>query len=474
MLCKSAVSGALKTLIVAFTIPLLAGCVAEQRLSWSPDGKKLALVGSDGVRVSIDGGIHLGEPVEEEAEIVTWFPDSKRIVVVSKAGCENWPVLEKNVDKEEVDGIKASAAQFLKQVENCNGDFAACRDALLKENFNTNYLSQALFYLNSSAQEKMSTLVGREWRELKPNNSFISTSTIKIFAVDGNGAPQLKNTMARTTEEFNSAKVSPSNEFVFLVDNDSDLCLASTESSGKGFREIGHGFGKFPDWDVNTDVIYGLQTFTKKDKAGDKTYQELVSIDARKPGSVKHLAKVSTLNQKVRATVDGNVIYGSEIAINSTGKGKPQRVETLNMFTLASGKAKRIYQSLKGDNLENFEVSPDGKNVSIPNSNGSIKVITLKDNKTRLIVSGDPKNDKDVFTPVWRNNDEICYENLATKNDAGVVALYSLKGRTSKGISKDWPIEAVTGLLVKPKENQLTFSKMIEDLKDRKNRAKTL
>ncbi len=58
--------------------------IAEQRLSWSPDGKKLALVGSDGLRVSNDGGFHLSEPVEEQAQIVTWFPDSKRIIVVTK------------------------------------------------------------------------------------------------------------------------------------------------------------------------------------------------------------------------------------------------------------------------------------------------------------------------------------------------------------------------------------------------------
>ncbi len=475
MFCKSAVSRAVKTIVFAMTIPLLAGCDVEQRLSWSPDGKKLAIVGTDGVRISTDGGFHLGEPVEEDAQIVSWFPDSKRVVVVSKTGCESWADLEENVDKEEVDGIKASAAQFLKQLENCQGNYKVCRDRLRKENFNGNYLSQALFYLRSTENERMAQLVGREWREFKISDSTIPVSTVKTFAVDAKGAPQLIHTMIRTTDEFESAKVSPSNEFVCLVDNDENLQLASTEPSQKGFREIAGGFGKMPDWDVNTDVIYGLHAVKKKEKTGEKNYQELVSIDAIKPSSMKRLAALPTIaNEKVRATVDGNLIYGSTATIKTGKTGKPQSVNTLNVMTLASGKTKRFYQGLKGDRLENFEVSPDGKNVSIPTSNGTIKVVSLQGSKTRLIRAGDPKSDQDVFTPVWRNNDEICFENVTTASGDSAVALYSLKGGKSKGISKDWPFDAVTGLLSKPKEDQLTFGKMIENLKEQKNRPRPL
>jgi WD40 repeat protein len=473
MLCKSAVKHAVKTVVIALTIPLFAGCVAEQRLAWSPDGKKLAVVGSDGVRISTDGGFHLGEPVEEDAQIVSWFSDSKRVVVVTKKPCENWADLEKNVEKEEVDGIKASAAQFLKQLENCRENYTICRDRLRKENFNSNYLSQALFYLRSTENERMTRLVGRDWRDFKISDATIPVSTVKVFAVEGNGALHLKQTIERTTDEFESAKVSPSSEFISLVDNDANLCLASTESGDKGVREIGCGFGKFPDWDVNADVIYGLHSVTKKEKTGEKNYQELVSIDARKPDSMKRLATLPTIaNEKVRATVDGKLIYGSSATIKTGKTGKPRCVSTLNVMTLSSGKTKRVYQGLKGDRLENFEVSPDGKNISIPNSNSSIKVVSLKDGRTRLIRAGDPKSEKDVFTPVWKNSDEVCFENLSTANGESVVALYSLKGGKSKGLSKDWPIEAVTGLLGKPKEDQLTFEKMIENLKEQKNKSR--
>ncbi len=470
MLCKSAVSRTVKTLVVALSVPLLAGCVAEQRLSWSPDGTKLALVGADGLRVSADGGFHLSEPVEEQAQLVTWFPDSKRIVVVTKDGCENWADLEKNVDKEEIAAIKESAAQFLNQLEKCNGNYALCRDALIKERFNGKYLSPALLYLRTTAEEKMQHLAGREWRAMRVSDSFVPISTVKKLGVVGKSAPQLIDTLVRTTNQFESAKVSPSNEFVCLVDKDENLLLSSTEPVQNGFREIGRDFGSMPDWDVNTDVIYGLHAVTKKEKTGEKNYQELVSIDARKPAFMKRLLTLPTnSNEKVRATVDGNLIYASEATIK-IGKKKPLSVKTLNMMTLASGKTKRVYQGNQGDQMDNFEVSPDGKHVSIPNSNGAIKVITLKDSKTQLIALGNSKTAKDVFTPVWRNNDEICYENLSSTNSLGMVALYSLKGRKSTSINMAWPHEAIAGLLGSQKDSPISFGKMIEDLKDQKNR----
>ncbi len=469
MLCKSAVSGAVKGSVVACTITLLSGCVAEQRLTWSPDGKKLALVGSDGVRVSTDGGLHLGEPVEEDAQLVSWFPDSKRVVVVSKSGCESWADLENQVDKAEVDGIKASADQFLKQLESCNGDFAVCRDALLKEGFNANYLAQALYYLRATAPDKMSKLVGREWAAMKLNDSMIPISSIKVFDVEAKGSLHARHTVARSTDDFESAKVSPSNEFVCLVDNDGNLQLASTDSHEKGFREIASGFAKLPDWDVDTDVIYGLHTITKKIKASELKLQELVSIDARKPKSMKHLADVSSGHEKVRATVAGNLLFVSDATIRSKN-GKTRNVETLNLFALSSGKARRIYLSAKGDRLENFEVSPDGKNVSVPNATGAVKVIALRDGKARLIASGNSKNEGDVFTPVWKNNEEICFEKVMAPDGHGQVALFSLHSGTTKNISSDWPINAVSGVLTGGADKPLTFEKMIDQLKERKKR----
>ncbi len=473
MLCKSALSRTLKTLVIAMTLPLLTGCIAEQRLSWSPDGKKLALVGSDGVRISTDGGFHLSDAVEVDAQIVSWFPDSKRMVVVTKDRIENWADLEKSIDRREVDEIKDCAAQFLKELENCHGNYAACRDALIKQGFNGSYLQQALYYLRATASEKMQKIIGHEWRTMSLGDSIIPFTKVKTFAVDDKSGLQLIHTLVRTTDVFESVKVSPSNEFVCLVDNDENLLLSSTVPPPKGFLEIGRGFGNRPDWDVNTDVIYGLRAALKKEKSGVKNYQELVSIDARKPNSMKRLLALPTAaNKKVRATVDGNLLYASTTTIKAGKNAKAISVDTLNMLTLASGKTKTVYQCMKGDQLDNFEVSPDGKNVSIPNSSGGIRVVALKDSKTRSIVPGNPKNEQDLFTPVWKDNDELCYENIALTNGIDTVSLYSLKAGKSKSLSKNWPIEAVTALLGKPKDNQLTFGKMVEDLKDQKNRPK--
>lgn len=468
MLFKTAVSRAAKTLIVALTIPLLAGCVAEQRLAWSPDGKKLALVGADGVRVSTDGGLHLGEPVEEDAQLVAWFPDSKRVAIVTKSDCESWSDFEKLVDKEEVDAIKNGAAQLLKQLEICEGNYSACRDALMKEHFNGAYIGAILYYLRSTSQNDMSRLVGHEWNVVKPADSFTTISRIKIFDVEGGGSLNHKQTLTCTSDDFESVRVSPSNEFVCLVDRDANLCLSQTSPGSKGFRRIASKFAKLPDWDFNTDVIYGLHTVLKAGKTGEQEFKELVSVDARKPGSLKRLTAAATQNPKVRATVDGNLILGSVINLPAGPRGKAQSIDALSVFNLTSGKTRRIYQATKGDKLENFEVSPDGKNISIPNISGAVTILSLPNGKSRKIISGNSKSERDVFTPVWRDNNEVCFERVSIKDDIGQVALFSLSTNKSRDISVKWPPKAVFGLLNKPDDKQLSFEQMLNDLKEQK------
>lgn len=475
MLSKSVVSRVVKTFVVALTIPLLAGCVAEQRLSWSPDGKKLAIVGADGLRISVDNGIHLGEPVEDDAQLVGWFPDSKRVAVVTKSNFENWAELEKSLDKEEVDEIKLGGAQMLKQLELCGGDFAVCRDALMKDNFNAAYIQPVLYYLRSTQHDSMQRLVGREWSEMRAMDAFVFLSRIKVYEVDASGKLQHKQTLASTADTFESIRVSPSNEFLCLVDKDGNLCLAQTNANAKGYRRIGSKFAKLPDWDLNTDVIYGLHTVSKTDSKGKPfEAQELVSVDVKKAGTLKRLTAVATSNDKVRATVDGNLIFGSYSTIPTGKKGKVKNADALSVFNLTSGKSKRLLVAASGDKLENFEVSPDGKKISITNSNGAVKVVSLPAGTYRVVVPGVPKNERDVFTPVWKSNDEICYERLSIKDGLGKVALLSLSTNKSKDISSAWPAEAVRGLLNDPKKSsKLSFEDMLKDLADHRTKVKS-
>lgn len=463
MLSKTAVKRAVNTFIFALAIPLLAGCVAEQRLAWSPDGRKMALVGADGVRISTDGGMHLGDPVEEDAQLVAWFPDSKRVAVVSKTDCDSWAELEKTVDKEEVEAIKTNGDKFLNHLEKCQGNFAACRDSLIKDHFEGNYMPQVLYYLRTNSAQDMQRLAGREWAAMKPD-SFTTISYIKIFELEGKNSLHSRQTLSCTTRDFDSVKVSPSNEFVCLVDKEANLCLVQT-SGAKGLDCVALGIAKLPDWDVDTDVIYAQHSDRKTVNGKEVVSQEIVSIDARKPSTMKRLARVQTTNDKVRATIDGNLIFGSQV-IASAGRGRTQTLESLNLFNLGSGKSKNIYHAAKGDRLQNFEVSPDGKKVSIPNASGQVKVVMLPGGQVRSIVAGNPKNDRDVFTPVWKNNYEVCFEKIPPKEGPGKVALFSLKTNKSRDISIEWPESAIAALMGKPDDKRLSFEKLVADLKD--------
>lgn len=458
MFCKSAASRAVKTMLVALTLPLLAACTVEQRLSWSPDGNKLAVIGADGVRVSVDGGLHLGEPVEPNAKLLNWSADSKKLIVVSESPCETWEEAEKQLSKDTVEAIKECASKLIAELDKSNGDFAAC-SAALKNNFDATHLNAALFYLYATQPDKMRKYAGKEAQLLQLG---LSLSTVKSYEVEK--GIKLKEALFTTDRTFESAMVSPSTEYAFFIaGGNKELLTVELKDVKKSWKSFGHGYEKYPDWDLNTDVIYALRSFPDSGKG--KPTGELVSIDIKKApkDAVKHLSDVYHSYDKVQATVDGNILF---VAIRA-GSLPVGKFSNLFSYNLTSGKLKKVHATSSGSRLDSFEVSPDGNSVSIPGKNNSLEILSLQNGK-RSVVSpavAEEDDDDDTFAPVWRNNQELCYNRRQAGSQKSAVALYSLQTKTSKDISSQWPSEAVAGLLDKANKT-MSFEDFLNNLRE--------
>jgi WD40 repeat protein len=457
MACKSAASRAVKTMLVALTIPLLAACDVEQRLAWSPDGNKLAVVGADGVRVSTDGGLHLSEPVEPEAKLLNWFADSKRLLVVSETSYESWEAAEKRLSKEDVAAVGSCASQLITELERCNGDLAACRDALKKNKFDATHLNAALFYLNATQGEKIRKFAGNDGRLFRLG---MTLSTVSTYDVDKD--LKLKETLFTTDRTFDSAAVSPSNEyFCFISGAENELLTAEAKNPKNTWKSFGRDYQDFPDWDINTDFIYALKSVPAPGKG--KPDFELVSIDVKKDPAqaVKHLSDVYSAYDKVRATVDGNILFVASRA-GSVPVGK---YSSLFSYNLTSGKLKKLQSSSSATQLEKFEVSPDGNSVSIPGAYNALAVLNLQNGKRQIVAPAVTKKDQDTFVPVWRNNEELCFNRIQAGADKSTVALYSLRTGQSKDLSNAWPEKAVAGLLAVT-DKTLSFDDFLKSLRE--------
>src|SRR6185295_10991260 len=78
--------------ILLFTL-LLTGCIPE-RVVWSPDGTRAAVIGDDGLHISdVDG--KLSPLLVPSVKRVSWFPDSKHVVAIYSVELKNWQEMEK-------------------------------------------------------------------------------------------------------------------------------------------------------------------------------------------------------------------------------------------------------------------------------------------------------------------------------------------------------------------------------------------
>src|SRR5271155_3936259 len=95
----------LATLLLS--IMVLTGCDQKDLVQWSPDGKRVAIIASGGVRVGDEKG-KLSQPVLPGAKFCRWLPDSTHAIVVSTKTTSSW--------KEVNDLLSPKEHQTVKQI----------------------------------------------------------------------------------------------------------------------------------------------------------------------------------------------------------------------------------------------------------------------------------------------------------------------------------------------------------------------
>ncbi|HEY9755509.1 MAG TPA: hypothetical protein V6C97_10130 [Oculatellaceae cyanobacterium] len=99
-------------LLVAFcTVFLLTACDSTDLIQWSPDGKRVAVLASDGLRLGDETG-KLSAPVDESICALRWFPDSNRAVVKTCVLVTKWADLRKILSQREQGEIQIAARKI--------------------------------------------------------------------------------------------------------------------------------------------------------------------------------------------------------------------------------------------------------------------------------------------------------------------------------------------------------------------------
>ncbi|MBC7997075.1 MAG: PD40 domain-containing protein [Leptolyngbya sp.] len=463
---KSAISDMVRTFLFAVSIPLLAACNPEQHLAWSPDGKVLAVIGTDGLRISTNGGTKLSEPIDASAGLLSWFGDSKRLLVVSGTNAQNWSDVQKKIDKSELDKIKTCAKQLKDALEKCDGNFTRCREMLKQTGITADYIPEALHYLRTTDDAVMTKMLGNSWQSLKLAETQVVS--LQIGELSKNSL-ELKEPIFNTSKKLESAKVSPTNEYISVVDTDRNLRIFGVEQREKGWRALSKVVTTLPDWDANTNVLYVVRQKTIPGEPKNEM-QELVAlkIDYKKEAQIayEHLANVHNSNQKLRATASGDIyLMASDVGFAALKKSKGYSPVGLYNFNLASAKARKLYSPSTNEGISSFEVSPDGKFIAISSNSGLVKILSSKDGKVRSTVAQQVKGAGVIYAPVWRNNDELCFQHVFPNKNTSRLELYSLETSTTKELSANWPSKAIVGILNETESSSMSLDDMMNELR---------
>src|SRR5277367_3705006 len=76
-------------LAIVFVVSMLTACDRKDLIIWSPDGKRMAVLASDGLVLGDETG-RISAPLHTDVEILRWLPDSKHAFVVSTDVVESW------------------------------------------------------------------------------------------------------------------------------------------------------------------------------------------------------------------------------------------------------------------------------------------------------------------------------------------------------------------------------------------------
>jgi hypothetical protein len=440
----------------------LAACdETSEKLFWSPDGAKLAVLAADGLHLAgADGNLSSSLIAPEVKQIIWTGPDSA-YVLRKEPFKSAQDVIDLAGPKEGAD-LEARSQKFLKDLVDAKGD---C-DKVCSGSEQSKWLS---YYLAFSNPTKFAEALGNK----EADKNFVSmlrkpSITVLNRFKFGNAQISSTETIMRSCEAIDQIRLSPDGLYLMYEDEKHYLhLLATTSGAVSGAASVAatgaatgavsgaavdtivvrkpvHGAEWFVD---SRDVVYysplpsqqstdpsesslsELRRLTVRDLTGAPIAWNAapLSMDeqVREKRYDQTLSLVSTSGQShIRCLNDGAIVFSSGQLSLPARLDDPARE---NLFLLrGNGPIAPLLTQEGRDHLKyNFYCvpSPDNTALAVQSAEGLIEVIKLKTNEIVPVADYEHflPSKKLVTYPSWRGNDELTFE--AVGKDAEPVAV---------------------------------------------------
>ena len=430
-----------------------SGC-GGQRLVWSPDGRRGAVLGDKGLYLC-DGEGNTSSLLVSNVVMVGWFPDSGRLAVICDSKFDSWPELEKHLD--ETNRARTSHyAQLTLQDMKAGGDF---KSAVGAYDLDDNEKNAVAVYLKGN--EDVKKLAGN-WKDLQQKEADVYELRVGVVS---HSQVSLGSLLFQTldTPTPMSMRVSPGGADILLsADPEKQrggarLFVVPVDGSWAA-QVVSDDASAYPDWSKDSrSVAYirAVGAMTKDDdlRLGCLTRRQVVdSAGALQLQTNEDLAGLLfDSNLGVRCLSDGRILFTAmDLHLPVTAQDMPGYADIFAFDPQRQATVSRLVPRQAEETFQHagfLEVSPDEKKVLIAGDKGAVSVLTLASGEVAVVQA--PGTDDEPSFPSWRAG-EVCFMVTAPTNSLGrkwEVALW--KDGKTKLLSTNWPPEITKGFLDK-------------------------
>jgi hypothetical protein len=424
---------------------LMTGCVAR-RIAWSPDGAHAAIFAGDGLHLCGPDGA-LSEVMLPGDGMGEWFPDSRRLAVISEVKNLSWQDLQKLLPPQNCQYIEQSAKTVVNELK-AGRNLDDALDAL--KGFEDSEKAAVSVFLAQS--EGIKEVAGTNWDELREKKASLIQLRVGQLEV---GKLSFGPPLASSLLGIMDVRVSPDGAAVaFTVyrrrESDSaDLYVTAADGSVPPLL-VSSNTAYCADWSANgRSLVYvrAINPATHGDELclGSLTRTTVLNAAGKfeiGPKSDDLAGLLFDVDNKVRRLSNGRIVFAAaDVCLPCTSANMPQQPQ---LFAIDPELQTTVIPLIPlnvlarlPDGSAYYEPSPDGKRIAIYGAQCAVVVLTLATGDFETIQPASSHNL--VSAPAWRSADELCF--VSTPKDKPAEVSLRVNG-TNIVLSASWPAEA--------------------------------
>jgi hypothetical protein len=450
---------ALRFLLLALAATLLGGCL-QDRLVWSPDGRRAAVITDEGLYLC-DAEGRLSPLLAPGVYRAAWLGGSEQLVVAQTRKVKDFPALAAALGATRTRAltVKADATWQKLQAGRATKEVG---EELAEDGF------AVLLYLREHHRDELRKILGPDWKDAE--SATVELHALRVARITGDTlelGPARHESLAgiqgiRAAPDGRAIAFTTKLELSPDINHGLHLFVAPTDGSAPAALVASQTAAE-PDWTADGRSLVYLKAQTSADKddnlrLGVLAQREVLARDGRIQlgENARELAGlVFQRGNRVRCLRNGRVLFAAaELHLPIAGETNNIREQ---LFALDPGPQPTLTRLISPDVLEQlpkslsyFAVSPDENQVLFGHDDGGVWLLTLGTGTVEPIA---PKieGNKNFAAPAWRQNGEFVFlrkgEPARGSKSSRPVEVFLRRGKSEKTFSASWPDEMLRRLI---------------------------